>query len=134
MAAIVADTRRADELPSIQARTLVLHGKDDPLVPMACGHDTAPIPGVAFVTIDGMGHDLPPGGPSNACSSRWCRTSRQTKSMNTPEQSQLAKPAALRRPYDASLLFPLSRQPKRVELGCPGPCLSSAPTCGPLSS
>ena len=62
MTAIAADARRADELPRIQARTLVLHGKDDPLVPMACGHDTARrIPGAGFVTIDGMGHDLPPG-------------------------------------------------------------------------
>ena len=62
MAAIAADTRRADELSGIKVRTLVLHGKDDPLVPMACGHDTARrIPGAGFVAIDGMGHDLPPG-------------------------------------------------------------------------
>jgi pimeloyl-ACP methyl ester carboxylesterase len=62
MTAIAADTRRADELPRVKARTLVLHGKDDPLVPMACGHDTARrIPGAGFVTIPGMGHDLPPG-------------------------------------------------------------------------
>ena len=62
MTAIAADANRADELPRIQARTLVLHGKDDPLVPMACGHDTARrIPGAGFITIPGMGHDLPPG-------------------------------------------------------------------------
>jgi pimeloyl-ACP methyl ester carboxylesterase len=62
MTAIAADTRRADELPRIKSRTLVLHGKDDPLVPLACGHDTARrIPGAGLVTIDGMGHDLPPG-------------------------------------------------------------------------
>ena len=62
MTAIAADTRRADELPRIKTRTLVLHGKDDPLVPLACGHDTARrIPGAGMVTIHGMGHDLPPG-------------------------------------------------------------------------
>jgi len=62
MTAIAADTRRADELPRIKTRTLVLHGKDDPLVPLACGHDTARrIPGAGLVTIHGMGHDLPPG-------------------------------------------------------------------------
>ena len=33
MAAIAADTRRADELPAVKAPTLVLHGMDDPLVP-----------------------------------------------------------------------------------------------------
>jgi pimeloyl-ACP methyl ester carboxylesterase len=62
MAAIAADTGRADELPAIKAPTLVLHGRDDPLVPVACGHDTARrIPGARFLVIPGMGHDLPPG-------------------------------------------------------------------------
>jgi len=62
MAAIAADAHRADELPGIRSRTLVLHGKDDPLVPLACGHDTARrIPGAGFISIPGMGHDLPPG-------------------------------------------------------------------------
>ncbi len=62
MTAIAADDRRADELPRITARTLVLHGKDDPLVPLACGQDTARrIPGAGFIGIEGMGHDLPPG-------------------------------------------------------------------------
>jgi pimeloyl-ACP methyl ester carboxylesterase len=62
MTAIAADSRRADELARIKAPTLVLHGKDDPLVPFACGQDTARrIAGAAFHAIDGMGHDLPPG-------------------------------------------------------------------------
>jgi pimeloyl-ACP methyl ester carboxylesterase len=62
MAAIAADVRRADELPGIRIPTLVLHGMDDPLVPFACGQDTARrIPGAGFVGIEGMGHDLPPG-------------------------------------------------------------------------
>ncbi len=61
VAAVVADRRRADELPRIKAPTLVVHGCDDPLVPLACGHDTARrIAGARFVAIPGMGHDLPP--------------------------------------------------------------------------
>ena len=62
MAAVAADARRAHELPRIKSRTLVLHGNDDPLVPFACGQDTARrITGARFHGIDGMGHDLPPG-------------------------------------------------------------------------
>ncbi|HEX7890990.1 MAG TPA: alpha/beta hydrolase [Ramlibacter sp.] len=62
LAAIAADTDRARELARIQAPTLVLHGTEDPLVPIACGEDTARrIPGARFVAIPGMGHDLPPG-------------------------------------------------------------------------
>ena len=37
--------------------------------------------------------------------------------MNTPERSQLGKPARYVDQYDASLLFPISRRPKREELG-----------------
>ncbi|MBC5781940.1 alpha/beta hydrolase [Ramlibacter sp. USB13] len=63
MAAIVADTSRAQELRSLRVPTLVLHGADDPLVPLACGEDTARrIPGAQLVTVPGLGHDLPPGG------------------------------------------------------------------------
>jgi pimeloyl-ACP methyl ester carboxylesterase len=62
MAAIAADTGRAEELRRITAPTLVIHGADDPLVPLPCGEDTARrIPGARLVTIPGMGHDLPPG-------------------------------------------------------------------------
>ena len=63
MVAIGADTgKRALELGRINRPTLVLHGKADPLVPFACGEDTARrIPGAKLVGIDGMGHDLPPG-------------------------------------------------------------------------
>jgi pimeloyl-ACP methyl ester carboxylesterase len=62
LAAVAADTDRADELSRIQAPTLVIHGTDDPLGPFACGQDTARrIPGAHLVTVRGMGHDLPPG-------------------------------------------------------------------------
>jgi pimeloyl-ACP methyl ester carboxylesterase len=60
--AVIADVDRADQLVGIRAPTLVVHGKADPLVPYACGEDTARrIPGAKMVGIDGMGHDLPPG-------------------------------------------------------------------------
>ena len=62
MMAIVGDDSRAMQLQTITAPTLVLHGKADPLVPFACGEDTARrIPGARLVGIEGMGHDLPPG-------------------------------------------------------------------------
>ncbi|WP_341906820.1 alpha/beta fold hydrolase [Polaromonas sp. YR568] len=62
MLAVVADTSRAQALARITAPTLVVHGRTDPLVPFACGEDTARrIPGARLEGIEGMGHDLPPG-------------------------------------------------------------------------
>jgi pimeloyl-ACP methyl ester carboxylesterase len=62
LAAVAADTRRADELPRIKRPTLVVHGTDDPLVPFPCGQDVARrISGAQLVAVRGMGHDLPPG-------------------------------------------------------------------------
>lgn len=62
MAAIVADGDRRAMLKDIQAPTLVIHGEDDPLVPIAGGRDTAAhIAGARLLTIPGMGHDLPLG-------------------------------------------------------------------------
>jgi pimeloyl-ACP methyl ester carboxylesterase len=62
MTAIAADAKRPEELANITCPTLVIHGKDDPLVPYGNGVDTAKrIKGAQLVSIDGMGHDLPPG-------------------------------------------------------------------------
>lgn len=41
--------------------------------------------------------------------------------MNSPEGSQLGKPARYADQYDPGLLFPISRAPKREELGLAGP-------------
>jgi pimeloyl-ACP methyl ester carboxylesterase len=61
LAAIIADRSRASRLRQIRVPTLVVHGKDDPLVPVEHGVDTARhIPGARLEIIDGMGHDLPP--------------------------------------------------------------------------
>ncbi len=60
MTAIVAHGNRKTFLGSITAPTLVIHGGDDPLVPVEGGKDTAQaIPGSDLLIIDGMGHDLP---------------------------------------------------------------------------
>lgn len=62
MLAILADSTRAAALARITVPTLVVHGKADPLVPLACGEDSARrIPGARMVSIEEMGHDLPPG-------------------------------------------------------------------------
>jgi len=60
LAAIIAGGSREALLPTISCPTLVIHGAADPLVPLACGEDTARlIPGARFEAIEGMGHDLP---------------------------------------------------------------------------
>ena len=60
MAAIVADGDRRARLKAVTAPTLVIHGADDPLVPVEGGRDTAAaISGAAILEVPGMGHDLP---------------------------------------------------------------------------
>jgi pimeloyl-ACP methyl ester carboxylesterase len=49
---------------TIKAPTLVLHGADDPLIPVACGYDVAAhIPGAKMRVIEGLAHDLPLASP-----------------------------------------------------------------------
>ena len=58
--AVIAAGDRRRQLRGIAAPTLVIHGADDPLVPLAAGRDTARhIPGASLLVIEGMGHDLP---------------------------------------------------------------------------
>jgi pimeloyl-ACP methyl ester carboxylesterase len=60
--AVLASGSRVDLLKTIAAPTLVLHGADDPLVPVEAGQDTAKhVPGAKLTIIPGMGHDLAPG-------------------------------------------------------------------------
>ena len=60
LSAIVADGDRRTMLKDVRVPTLVLHGEDDPLVPVEGGRDTAAsIPGAKIKTIPGWGHDLP---------------------------------------------------------------------------
>lgn len=44
----------------VQARALVIHGANDPLIPYPCGKDVADhIEGARFALVEEMGHDLP---------------------------------------------------------------------------
>jgi pimeloyl-ACP methyl ester carboxylesterase len=62
LVAIAADGDRTPLLARIAAPTAVLHGRDDPLVPVAAGHDLAArIRASTLDVIDGWGHDLPAG-------------------------------------------------------------------------
>lgn len=60
LVAVLASGSRVALLKRISTPTLVLHGADDPLVPLAAGKDTAAcIPSARLRVIPGMGHDLP---------------------------------------------------------------------------
>ncbi len=60
MAAVVASGNRKDALGGVRVPTLVIHGKEDPLVPVEGGIDThESIPGSELLLIEGMGHGLP---------------------------------------------------------------------------
>ena len=49
-------------LKTVKVPTLVIHGEDDPLLPVACGRDVAAlVPGAKIETFPGWGHDLPGG-------------------------------------------------------------------------
>jgi pimeloyl-ACP methyl ester carboxylesterase len=61
LAAILASGDRRTLLRGVSAPTLVVHGADDPLVPLAAGRDTARhVPNAMLEIIPGMGHDFPP--------------------------------------------------------------------------
>jgi len=59
--ASVKSPRREDALREVKVPTLVMHGTADTLITQAGGERTAEImPNATFVSLDGMGHDLPP--------------------------------------------------------------------------
>jgi pimeloyl-ACP methyl ester carboxylesterase len=59
-AAIMAAGDRTEKLKSIGVPTLVIHGEEDPLLPVECGLATAAaVPGSRLKIIQGMGHALP---------------------------------------------------------------------------
>ena len=60
MAAIVANGDRREKMKDVKAPAVILHGIDDPLVPIEGGRDTAAsIPGAELREVPGMGHDFP---------------------------------------------------------------------------
>jgi pimeloyl-ACP methyl ester carboxylesterase len=57
---ILAAGNRSAQLREIACPVVVVHGRDDPLVPLRAGIATQrAIPGAELVVIPGMGHDLP---------------------------------------------------------------------------
>ncbi len=60
LAAVQAHGDRRDGLAALRVPALVVHGSDDPLLPVEHGRDTAAsIPGAELRIIEGMGHDIP---------------------------------------------------------------------------
>ncbi|AIT81497.1 alpha/beta fold hydrolase [Novosphingobium pentaromativorans] len=59
-AATVGTTDKREQLRKLDVPALVIHGGDDPLIPVIAAHDTAEnIPGAELVILDGVGHDFP---------------------------------------------------------------------------
>jgi pimeloyl-ACP methyl ester carboxylesterase len=59
MAAIMASPARNDMLKTVRCPAIVIHGADDPLVPVEGGKDTAAsIAGCELVIVPGMAHDF----------------------------------------------------------------------------
>jgi pimeloyl-ACP methyl ester carboxylesterase len=58
--AVMASGDRVDLLKTVKVPTLVLHGDDDPLLPVEGGRDVASlVPGARLETFPGWGHDVP---------------------------------------------------------------------------
>jgi pimeloyl-ACP methyl ester carboxylesterase len=59
--AVIASGDRTEALGRVQVPTLVVHGREDPLIQLSGGEATAAaVPAAELVVIPGMGHDLPP--------------------------------------------------------------------------
>jgi len=57
MAAVLASRSRVEALRECMMPTLVIHGSEDPLVPVQGGIDTAEaVPNSELLIIEGMGH------------------------------------------------------------------------------
>lgn len=58
--AVIADGDRTNLLKTVRVPTLVIHGSDDPLLPVECGRDVAAsVPGAVMHEEPGMGHEIP---------------------------------------------------------------------------
>jgi pimeloyl-ACP methyl ester carboxylesterase len=56
----MAAADRSEKLKKLDIPVTVVHGADDPLLPVDAGYDTArKIPNAELKVIPGMGHDLP---------------------------------------------------------------------------
>lgn len=62
LASMLASGSRRKKLRSVQVPTLVIHGREDPLVPVRAARALArAVPGARLEIVDGMGHDAPVG-------------------------------------------------------------------------
>ncbi|HEY3194127.1 MAG TPA: alpha/beta hydrolase [Candidatus Dormibacteraeota bacterium] len=60
LVAVLAAHSRLERLRDVKVPTLVIHGIDDPLVPVENGRRTAAaVPGARLLEFEGMGHELP---------------------------------------------------------------------------
>lgn len=60
LAAVLGSPSRSADLKKLTVPSLVIHGQEDPLVPVAAGKATArDIPGAKLEIFEGMGHSLP---------------------------------------------------------------------------
>jgi pimeloyl-ACP methyl ester carboxylesterase len=58
--AVLADPDRSDDVARIRCPTLIIHGADDPLVPLPAAHHLAKLlPHARLEVIEGLGHYLP---------------------------------------------------------------------------
>jgi pimeloyl-ACP methyl ester carboxylesterase len=58
--AVLADGSRSARLRDVRVPTLVIHGADDPLIPVEAGEDTARVvPAARLAVVPGMGHNIP---------------------------------------------------------------------------
>ena len=58
--AVIKSGDRSEAVKTIRVPTLVMHGKDDTLIPIAHGEYTAElIEGSKFIAFEGMGHNMP---------------------------------------------------------------------------
>lgn len=59
--ALLASGNRSRQVRELTAPTLVIHGRDDPLLPFKAGEETAAlIRGAKLIAVDGLGHQLAP--------------------------------------------------------------------------
>lgn len=59
-AAVSNSVSRYDDLKTLKTRTLIIHGKDDPFIPIQHGKKCVNlIPNVDSLWVDNMGHDIP---------------------------------------------------------------------------
>ena len=61
LAAVFASPDRTEALREVDLPAVVLHGDQDPIIPLGCGVATATaIPDARLIIIEGLGHSLPP--------------------------------------------------------------------------